>query len=66
MKDPHFRYFPVILTVVVILMAIAADSIYFSDFEYRYRTRLFNKKLAAKEKIMEDCLNAMKPVLSIF
>ena len=45
-------------------MAIAADSLYFSDFEYRYRTRMFNKKLAAKEKIMEDCLNAMRPVLA--
>jgi hypothetical protein len=45
-------------------MAIAAESVYFSDFEYRFRTRMFNKTLSAKEKIMEDCLNAMKPILA--
>ena len=64
MKGRHFKIFLVILTVVVLLMALVAESVYFSNFEYRFRTRMFNKTLAAKEKNMEDCLNAMKPVLA--
>ena len=53
-----------ILTVALILFALAAESVYFSDFEYRFRTRMFNKTLMAKESIMDDCLNAMKPILA--
>jgi signal transduction histidine kinase len=49
---------------VLIILALVAESVYFSDFEYRFRTRMFNKTLIAKEKIMEDCLNAMKPILA--
>jgi two-component system, NtrC family, nitrogen regulation sensor histidine kinase NtrY len=45
-------------------MAFLAESVYFSDFEFRFRTKMFNKTLAAKEKIMEDCLNSMKPILA--
>ncbi|MDO9579322.1 MAG: HAMP domain-containing sensor histidine kinase [Bacteroidales bacterium] len=45
-------------------MALIAESVYFSDFEYRFRTRMFNKTLIAKEKIMVDCLNEMKPILA--
>ena len=56
--------FLVILTFVLILMALTAESVYFSDFEYHFRTRMFNKTLAAKEKTMEDCLNAMKLILA--
>ena len=64
MRGTRYRIFLVILTVVLILIALAAESVYFSDFEYRFRTRMFNKILGAKEKIMEDCLNDMKPVLA--
>lgn len=44
-------------------MALTAESVYFSDFEYRFRTRRFNKILAKKEKITEDCLNSLKLIL---
>src|SRR5512133_3045401 len=53
----------IILTVIFIVLAILAESLYFSDFEYRFSTAMFNKRLAAKEKIMDDCLNNMKPIL---
>src|SRR5450759_555663 len=53
-----------ILTVAFILLALAAESVYFSDFEYRFRTKMFNKTLIAKETILEDCVNAMKPILA--
>ena len=46
------------------LVALAAESAYFSDFEYRFRTRLFNNRLHAKEIVMEECLNQMKPILA--
>jgi two-component system nitrogen regulation sensor histidine kinase NtrY len=53
-----------ILTFVLVMMALAVESVYFSDFEYRYRTHRFNKILSSKEKTLEDCLNSMKPILA--
>jgi two-component system nitrogen regulation sensor histidine kinase NtrY len=64
MTGNRYRIFLIILTVVMVLMALSAESLFFSDFEYRFRTRIFNKTLSAKEKILEDCLNAMKPILA--
>ncbi len=52
-----------IVTAVAILLAIAAELVYFSDSEYRYRTRRFNALLAEKEKIMESCLNSIRSVI---
>ena len=50
------RYFMLLglMTIVLVMLALAAESVYFSDFEYRYRTRMFNKILNSKEKILED------------
>jgi len=64
MKANRYRIFLYIFTPVLILLALAAESVYFSDFGYHYRTRMFNKSLAAKEAIMEQCMNDMKPVLA--
>ena len=64
MRGNRYRIFLSVLTFVLILMALAAESVYFSDFEYRFRTKMFNKTLAAKETILEDCLNDMKPILA--
>ncbi len=64
MRSRRHRIFLVILTVIILLMALIAESVYFSDFEYRYRTRMFNKKLLEKEKLLEECLDEMKPILA--
>ena len=48
MKANRYRIFLYIFTPVLILLALAAESVYFSDFGYHYRTRMFNKSLAAK------------------
>ena len=64
MRGSHYRLFLIILTVVMLLMALAAEALFLSDFEYRFRTKMFNKTLRAKERIMDECLNAMKPILA--
>ncbi len=64
MRGSRYRLFLIIFTVVLFIMALAAESVYFSDFEYHFRTRMFNKTLASKEKIMENCLNDMRPILA--
>ncbi len=64
MKESGFKYSLVILTFVMIILAIVAESVYFSDFEYRFRTRRFNRILLEKEKIMDECLDGMKPILA--
>jgi len=49
---------------MLILLAIGAESVYLGDFEFRYRTRKFNRILREKEKIMDECINGMKPILA--
>lgn len=64
MKHPRFKYSLAILTAVMIILSIAVESVYFSDFEYWLRTRKFNKVLREKEKVMDECLNGMEPILA--
>jgi two-component system, NtrC family, nitrogen regulation sensor histidine kinase NtrY len=64
MKGNRLLIFLVLAVVVLVLMAFAAESVYFSDFEYHFRTKMFNKTLHEKENILEECLNGMKPILS--
>ena len=64
MKGKHHIIILGILTAVLIVAAFVSESIYFSDFEYRFRTKKFNRILGEKEKILEKCLNEMKPVLA--
>ncbi len=64
MREKRYRLILALSAVVVILLALAAESLYFSDFEYNFRTRRFNKILGEKEKILEDCLNGIKPILA--
>jgi len=64
MKGTRFRWLLPALIVVLILLAFAAESVYFSDFEYFFKTRRVNKILSSREKILEECLNGMKPILS--
>jgi two-component system, NtrC family, nitrogen regulation sensor histidine kinase NtrY len=52
------------LTVIMIAASFISESIYFSDVEYRFRTKKFNRILGEKERIMEECLNDMKPILA--
>jgi len=51
------------LTVVFLLLALAAEMLYFSDFEYHFRTGRFNQVIAKKETIMDNCLRELKLIL---
>ena len=53
-----------IVTLILVSLSLVSERLYFSDFEYHFRTRAFNRILAEKELIMESCLNDMKPVLA--
>jgi signal transduction histidine kinase len=64
MRANRYNIFLSTLTVVFIILALASEKVYFSDFEYRFRTKMFNKTLVAKETVMEDCLNSIRPVLA--
>jgi two-component system, NtrC family, nitrogen regulation sensor histidine kinase NtrY len=60
MRSKQFRLYLIILTVVAVLLALIAESVYFSDFEYRIRTKKFNRILAEKETVTENCLTSLK------
>ena len=64
MRVKRYRIIIGILAVVLFLFALAAQSLFYSDFEYKYRTRLCNKTLKEKEKIMDKCLTDLEPVLA--
>ena len=52
------------VTLIMAVLAIITDKLYFSDYEYHLRTRYFNKILAEKETIMESCLRNMEMLIS--
>jgi two-component system nitrogen regulation sensor histidine kinase NtrY len=64
MKESRRRWSLTVLIVILFLLALAAESVYFSDVEYHFRTRRFNKVLAEKEMIMEECLNGLQLFLA--
>ncbi len=64
MKTKVRRLWLVILTAMAVLLAVASELVYFSDFEYNLKTKRFNKLLNEKEKILEACLELMKPILA--
>jgi signal transduction histidine kinase len=64
MKVGNLKIAPFLLTISLILLAMAAEWIYMGDFDYKFRTRRFNRILKEKEKIMGECLNGMKPLLA--
>jgi two-component system nitrogen regulation sensor histidine kinase NtrY len=63
MRSKRYRIYLVIFTTVMILLAIAAESVYFSNFENKLRTKKFNKILSEKEAIIENCLYSLKLIL---
>jgi len=65
MNRKSYIYLTGILTLFLFLSAIISETIYFGNFEYRFRTRRFNRILVEKERIMEQCLNEMKPILAM-
>jgi two-component system nitrogen regulation sensor histidine kinase NtrY len=64
MKNNRKILFLVAAAIILFALAMVAESVYFSDYEFHFRTKRFNKILHEKEKIMEDCLNGLKPVLA--
>ncbi len=63
MKEKRSGLILLFITIIMILLALAAESVYFSDFEYHFRTGRFNKILSEKEKLMEGCLNSLQLIL---
>jgi signal transduction histidine kinase len=64
MKRNRFIIYSVIAAAMLLLLAVLANSLYFSDFEYHYRTSRFNRTLHEKESVMNECLEGMKPILT--
>lgn len=64
MKSLRRFIFPLSAAALLAILAVLADSLYFSNFEYRYRTRQFNKIMHERESLMEELLNGMKPILA--
>ena len=64
MKEGKLKITPFVLAVFLVLLAMAAELVYMGDFEYRFRTRRFNRILKEKERVMNQCLEAMKPILA--
>jgi len=64
MKSGKIKITPFVLTIIIALLAITAELVYYGNFEYRFRTKRLNRILHEKEKVMEQCLEGMKPVLA--
>ena len=63
MKSAKARLILIISTIVLVILSVLFESVYFSDYEYRLKTRRFNKILKQKEKITEECLVNLRNIL---
>jgi len=50
----------IISAVLLVILALVSEWVYFSDFEYNLRTKRFNRILAEKEAVTDSCLNILK------
>ena len=64
MEKTRRTWFLLILTIILLALAIVSESLYLRDYEYRYRTKRFNRILHEKEKIMDDCLKQLEPIIA--
>ncbi|HEX2974409.1 MAG TPA: hypothetical protein VHO68_00595, partial [Bacteroidales bacterium] len=64
MSNKRYIISLVISFIALCILGYFFQNLYFSGFESRYHTRIFNKILADKEQILEECLNSMKPILA--
>jgi signal transduction histidine kinase len=64
MKKDRFIIYSIIAAILLLILAIASNTLYFSDFEYHYRTSQFSRTLKEKESVLTECLDGMKPVIS--
>ena len=64
MNKNHLNWLFLTLTILVVTLAIISEIVYFSDFEYKYQTRRFNRLLHEKEKILDQCVTGMEPILA--
>ncbi|HEX2976317.1 MAG TPA: ATP-binding protein [Bacteroidales bacterium] len=64
MKSERFLLYSVIIAVMLLVLAVVSNILYFSNFEYRFRTTRFNRILREKEVILAECLESMRPILS--
>jgi two-component system, NtrC family, nitrogen regulation sensor histidine kinase NtrY len=62
-KVKRSRILLIASVLLLILLAKVAESVYFGNFEYRQRTKKFNRILADKEAVTESCLNNLKSFL---
>jgi two-component system nitrogen regulation sensor histidine kinase NtrY len=62
-KAKRIRLLLAALVIFLILLAKAAESVYYGNFEYRLRTLKSNRIIAAKETVTEECLNSLKSFL---
>ena len=56
--------FLAVAAAILIVLANVSEWLYFSDYEYRVRTRKFNRILHEKETEMMNLMNGMKPLLA--
>ncbi len=64
MKEKRGRFILVILTIILGAAAILTQMVYEGSSESRFRTKRFTRILHEKEKIMEDCLNDLRLIMS--
>ncbi|MDX9725717.1 MAG: HAMP domain-containing sensor histidine kinase [Bacteroidales bacterium] len=64
MNTINLKITPLIITIVLVLLAFVAESLFLGDFVFQHRTARFNRILKEKEKIMETCVQGMSSLLA--
>ena len=65
MKGRNYRVLLFILTVILIILAFATESLYFGEIEYRTRTNKFERILSVKEKAAKGYLSRLQSQVQV-
>jgi hypothetical protein len=63
MDTKQLRRFLIAMVIVLLLLAKLAESVYYGSFEYRQRTKKFNRILAAKEAVTNNSFTSLRSYL---
>ena len=64
MKEKRLYLILLISSITIVLMAVAAESLYLSDFEYRIHTKRVNRIINEKEKVLDNCMTGLRLIFA--
>jgi signal transduction histidine kinase len=64
MREKKISLILFVSALALIVMAVIAESVYLSDFEYRLHTKRVNRAISEKEKVLDNCMTGLRLIFA--